>query len=161
MILLLAMSLLGIFAVANARAGERAVGLEARGVDPSAALHNLWGLDVRDALGRKVSARRVEDQLAYGSRRARKDGDGIWRRQVRWDSPASGGQDLNSGPSWKWPFSGSSALAVSPGRAGAPDVTMSGAPGSRSPPLPARRFGADFHASLPWCPSQRSPVLLC
>ena len=42
---------------------ERAVGLEARGVDPRAALHNPHGLDVRDALGRPVSARLVRQQI--------------------------------------------------------------------------------------------------
>jgi hypothetical protein len=47
----------------SAWSGERAVGLEARGVDPSAALHNPAGLDVRDALGRPVSARVIESQL--------------------------------------------------------------------------------------------------
>jgi hypothetical protein len=42
---------------------ETAVGLDARGVDPMAALDNGAGLDVRDELGRPVSAQVVLDQL--------------------------------------------------------------------------------------------------
>jgi hypothetical protein len=38
---------------------ETAVGLDARGVDPIAAVNNPQGLDVRDALGRPVTARAV------------------------------------------------------------------------------------------------------
>ena len=38
---------------------ETAVGLDARGVDPLAAVNNPLGLDVRDALGRSVSGRIV------------------------------------------------------------------------------------------------------
>ena len=38
---------------------ESAVGLDARGVDPIAALNNSQGLDVRDALGRPVTAQAV------------------------------------------------------------------------------------------------------
>lgn len=50
-------------AVCAARA-EQSVGLEAEGVDPSAALHNSLGLDVRDANGRPVSRELIEKQLA-------------------------------------------------------------------------------------------------
>lgn len=46
---------------------ERAVGLEAEGVDPMAALHNEQGLDVRDALGRPVSAAVIVRQLKAAS----------------------------------------------------------------------------------------------
>ena len=42
---------------------ETAVGLDARGVDPMAAVDNAQGLDVRDELGRPVSAKVVLDQL--------------------------------------------------------------------------------------------------
>ena len=42
---------------------ETAVGLDARGVDPMAALNNGAGLDVRDELGRPVSAQVVLAQL--------------------------------------------------------------------------------------------------
>jgi len=42
---------------------ETAVGLDARGVDPIAAVNNPLGLDVRDALGRPVSAHVVLDEL--------------------------------------------------------------------------------------------------
>jgi hypothetical protein len=38
---------------------EKAVGLDARGVDPIAAVNNPLGLDVRDALGRPVSGQEV------------------------------------------------------------------------------------------------------
>ena len=51
-----------LFAGGHARA-ETAVGLDARGVDPMAAVSNPLGLDVRDALGRPVSAKVVLDQL--------------------------------------------------------------------------------------------------
>jgi hypothetical protein len=53
--LFLALVLLG---GGRARA-ETAVGLDARGVDPMAAVDNRQGLDVRDTLGRPVSARIV------------------------------------------------------------------------------------------------------
>lgn len=46
-----------------ATAAEHAVGLEARGVDPMAALHNAAGLDVRDALGRPVSAAVIAKEM--------------------------------------------------------------------------------------------------
>ena len=57
--LFLVLALLGM---GQARA-ETAVGLDARGVDPMAAVSNPQGLDVRDALGRPVSAKIVLDQL--------------------------------------------------------------------------------------------------
>jgi hypothetical protein len=53
---------LALLAGGRARA-ETAVGLDARGVDPMAALDNGQGLDVRDELGRPVSAKAVLDQL--------------------------------------------------------------------------------------------------
>ena len=57
--LFLVLALLGM---GQARA-ETAVGLDARGVDPMAAVSNPQGLDVRDALGRPVSAKVVLDEL--------------------------------------------------------------------------------------------------
>jgi hypothetical protein len=42
---------------------ETAVGLDARGVDPMAAVNNGQGLDVRDELGRPVSAKVVLAEL--------------------------------------------------------------------------------------------------
>jgi hypothetical protein len=42
---------------------ERAVGLEASGIDPRVALENVSGLDVRDDMGRPVSARLIEQEL--------------------------------------------------------------------------------------------------
>lgn len=51
-------------------AAEQAVGLEAQGVDPWAALRNGQGLDVRDANGRPVSAQLIERQLRAASARA-------------------------------------------------------------------------------------------
>jgi hypothetical protein len=56
--LFLALILLG----AAARA-ETPVGLDAKGVDPMAAVNNRDRLDVRDALGRPVSAKVVLEQL--------------------------------------------------------------------------------------------------
>lgn len=54
-------------AAATGQAGaEEAVGLEAQGVDPWAALLNPHRLDVRDELGRPVSARLIERQLKLG-----------------------------------------------------------------------------------------------
>lgn len=54
-------------AAATGQAGaEEAVGLEAQGVDPWAALSNPHRLDVRDELGRPVSARLIERQLKLG-----------------------------------------------------------------------------------------------
>jgi hypothetical protein len=46
---------LAFLVLGRARA-ETSVGLDARGVDPIAAVNNPLGLDVRDALGRPVSA---------------------------------------------------------------------------------------------------------
>ena len=43
------------------------MGLEARGVDPLAAVDNRLGLDVRDELGRPVSGRAVLEQLKQAS----------------------------------------------------------------------------------------------
>ena len=51
-----------ILAGGRARA-ETAVGLDARGVDPIAAVNNPLGLDVRDALGRPVTAAAVLEDL--------------------------------------------------------------------------------------------------
>lgn len=53
---------------------EEEVGLEAQGVSPWAALENRWGLDVRDELGRPVSARRIEAQLKKASARQSTEG---------------------------------------------------------------------------------------
>jgi hypothetical protein len=51
-----------ILGAGRARA-ETAVGLDARGVDPMAAVDNSSGLDVRDALGRPVSGAAVLAEL--------------------------------------------------------------------------------------------------
>ena len=59
--LLLALTLLGL---SRARA-ETAVGLDARGVDPIAAVDNPMGLDVRDALGRLAVANHVPQKDAW------------------------------------------------------------------------------------------------
>lgn len=48
-------------------AAESAVGLDARGVDPLAAVSNSWGLDVRDELGRPVSGEKVLRELKQAS----------------------------------------------------------------------------------------------
>jgi hypothetical protein len=48
---------------ARGAAAEIAVGIEARGVDLSAALRNSQGLDLRDELGRPVSPKLIADQL--------------------------------------------------------------------------------------------------
>lgn len=50
-------------AIADTALAEQAVGLEAQGIDPWAALKNPGKLDVRDELGRPVSARLIERQL--------------------------------------------------------------------------------------------------
>lgn len=47
------------FLLAGAARAERTVGLDARGVDPMAAVQNPLGLDVRDELGRPVTAQAV------------------------------------------------------------------------------------------------------
>ncbi|MBI3554001.1 MAG: hypothetical protein HY077_16010 [Elusimicrobia bacterium] len=52
-----------VAAFSNPVFAEQAVGLEARGVDPWAALHNAQGLDVRDADGHPVSVKLIADQL--------------------------------------------------------------------------------------------------
>ena len=49
---------------------ETAVGLDAQGVDPMVALHNDSGLDVRDELGRPVSAQKVADGLKQAQAKA-------------------------------------------------------------------------------------------
>lgn len=46
---------------------ETAVGLGARGVDPMAAVDNSQGLDVRDELGRPVTAKAVLDDMKKAS----------------------------------------------------------------------------------------------
>ena len=51
-------------------AAEQAVGLQAQGVDPMAALHNAAGLDVRDELGRPVSAEVIAKELKAASAQA-------------------------------------------------------------------------------------------
>src|SRR5688500_7143134 len=48
---------------ASAATAEMPVGLEAQGVDPWASLHNTQKLDVRDELGRPVSASVIESQM--------------------------------------------------------------------------------------------------
>ena len=50
-------------AIVDTTQAEEAVGLEAQGIDPWAALNNPGKLDVRDELGRPVSARLIERQL--------------------------------------------------------------------------------------------------
>lgn len=57
-------------ALALPAAAERAVGLDAQGVDPMAALHNARGLDVRDQYGRPVSARLIEAELKQANTQA-------------------------------------------------------------------------------------------
>ncbi len=53
--------------LAGPAAAETAVGLDARGVDPMAAVDNRWGLDVRDELGRPVSGEKVLGELKQAS----------------------------------------------------------------------------------------------
>jgi hypothetical protein len=56
--------LLALVLLVGGRArAETSVGLDARGVDPMAAVNNPLGLDIRDALGRSVSGRTVLDEL--------------------------------------------------------------------------------------------------
>jgi len=45
------------------QAAERAVGLDAQGVDPAVALQSAGQLDLRDELGRPISPRLIEVQL--------------------------------------------------------------------------------------------------
>lgn len=52
---------------AGAARAEAPVGLDARGVDPMTAVDNRMGLDVRDALGRPVSAQAVLKELKQAS----------------------------------------------------------------------------------------------
>lgn len=63
--LLVALALAGLARSARA---ERAVGLEAQGVDPLQAVHNPHHLDVRDALGRPVSAELVSKELGLSGK---------------------------------------------------------------------------------------------
>ncbi|MDE2141254.1 MAG: hypothetical protein KGJ84_02430 [Elusimicrobia bacterium] len=58
---------LALAVLAGAARAETAVGLDARGVDPMAAVDNRQGLDVRDALGRPVSAQIVLSELKKAS----------------------------------------------------------------------------------------------
>lgn len=61
----------GLFLVLALLAGraraETAVGFDARGVDPMSAVDNRQGLDVRDALGRPVTAAAVLSDLKHAS----------------------------------------------------------------------------------------------
>ncbi len=57
----------------RARARESAVGVEARGIDPLAALRNRWGLDLRDAQGRPVSPGVMARELKKASAHAAAD----------------------------------------------------------------------------------------
>lgn len=52
------------------KAAERAVGLDAQGVDPLVSLSNPGNLDVRDALGRPVSAELVAAQVKQARAKA-------------------------------------------------------------------------------------------
>jgi hypothetical protein len=74
----LALAIAGALAVPS-RAAEQAVGLEARGVDPNAALHNDLGLDVRDAEGHPVSAALINQQLAAAHREKVSEGAALSR----------------------------------------------------------------------------------
>lgn len=58
---------LALAVMAGPAAAETAVGLDARGVDPMAAVSNDWGLDVRDELGRPVSREKVLGELKQAS----------------------------------------------------------------------------------------------
>lgn len=53
--------------LAGPAAAETAVGLDAQGVDPMAAVDNRWGLDVRDELGRPVSGEKILTELKAAS----------------------------------------------------------------------------------------------
>ena len=50
---------LALALLAPAGRAETAAGLDAKGVDPRAALENRWGLDVRDEAGRPVTREKV------------------------------------------------------------------------------------------------------
>ena len=58
---------LALAVLSGAARAETAVGLDARGVDPMAAVDNRQGLDVRDALGRPVSGQTVLAELKRAS----------------------------------------------------------------------------------------------
>lgn len=58
---------LALAVLAGGARAETAVGLDARGVDPMAAVDNRMGLDVRDALGRPVSGQAVLSELKKAS----------------------------------------------------------------------------------------------
>lgn len=58
---------LALAIMAGPAAAETAVGLDARGVDPMAAVSNDWGLDVRDEFGRPVSREKVLGELKQAS----------------------------------------------------------------------------------------------
>lgn len=58
---------LALAVLAGGARAETAVGLDARGVDPMAAVDNRQGLDVRDALGRPVTAQAVLSDLKKAS----------------------------------------------------------------------------------------------
>lgn len=67
---LLALAAFCFLAVPPCRAGD-GVGMEALGVDPSAAVQaDRWGLDIRDALNRPVSAARLEADLKSAAAQA-------------------------------------------------------------------------------------------
>lgn len=76
--LLIALAALALSFPASLRAERMsdAVGLEAQGIDPWQALHNFQGLDVRDELGRPVSAVLIESQLK--SRSAAQASESAW-----------------------------------------------------------------------------------
>lgn len=58
---------IGLALLATGARAEAPVGLDAKGVNPMAAVDNRLGLDVRDALGRPVSGRLVLEQLKSAS----------------------------------------------------------------------------------------------
>lgn len=58
---------LALAVLAGGARAETAVGLDARGVDPMAAVDNRLGLDVRDELGRPVSGQAVLNELKKAS----------------------------------------------------------------------------------------------
>jgi hypothetical protein len=58
---------LALACLAAPAAAEQSVGLDAKGVDPLAAVSNAWGLDVRDELGRPVSGEKVLGELKRAS----------------------------------------------------------------------------------------------
>jgi hypothetical protein len=70
---------LALLAAASVHA-ETAVGLDARGVDPMVALDNRMGLDVRDELGRSVTAAAVTKDLSRA--RARRVVEGAFTSRL-------------------------------------------------------------------------------